>query len=126
MNVYCELGKFFCCGKSVHKVRDCPTFKGQDKLRVQAQDIGSNVYAQKRITFMLFALGVSKRPLPPWWTSMLKVFCLDIYYILDPGATLSFVTPLVAKKFEILPDILYEPFIVSNPLGDSVVEKHSV
>ena len=56
----------FGFGKSVHKVRDCPTFKGQDKLRVQAQDIGSNVYAQKRITFMLFALGVDKRVLTMW------------------------------------------------------------
>ena len=36
------------------------------------------------------------------------------------GATLSFVTPLVAKKFNILPDNLHEPFIVSTPVGESV------
>ena len=40
-----------------------------------------------------------------------------------PDATLSFVTPLVAKKFYILRDILHEPFIVSTPLGESVVAK---
>ena len=48
---------------------------------------------------------------------MLKVFFIDVYALLDPGATLSFVTPLVAKKFEILPDILNEPFMMSTPLG---------
>ena len=56
-------------------------------------------------------------------TSMLKVFSLDVYALLDPGATLTFVTPLIAKKFEILPDIFHEPFIVSTPVGESVVAK---
>ena len=41
-------------------------------------------------------------------TGMLKVLSLDVYALLDPDATLSFFTPLVAKKFEILPDILHE------------------
>ena len=54
---------------------------------------------------------------------MLKIFTLDVYVLLDPGATLSFVTPLVAKKFDVLPDILHEPFLVSTPLGESVVTK---
>ena len=33
---------------------------------------------------------------------MLKVFSIDVYAFLDLGAILSFVTPLVAKKFDIL------------------------
>ena len=41
--------------------------------------------------------------------------------MLDPEATLSLVTPLVAMKFEIVPDILDEPFSVSTPEGASVV-----
>ena len=32
---------------------------------------------------------------------LLKVFSIDVYALLDPGATLSFVTPLVDKKFDI-------------------------
>ena len=36
---------------------------------------------------------------------------------------MSFVTPLVAMKFDILPDILDEIFSVSTPVGDSVVAK---
>ena len=38
-------------------------------------------------------------------------------------STLSYVTPLVAKKFDILPDIWNEPFIVSTPVGELVVAK---
>ena len=54
---------------------------------------------------------------------MLKVYSIDVYVLLDPGDTLSFVTPLVAKKFNILPDVLHEPFIVSTPVGESIVVK---
>ena len=54
---------------------------------------------------------------------ILKIFTLDVYALLDPGATLSFVTPLVAKKFDVLADILHEPFLVSTPVGESVVPK---
>ena len=56
-------------------------------------------------------------------TSMLKVFSIDVYDLLDLSATLSFVTPLVSKKFDILPDILNEPFILSTSVGESVVAK---
>ena len=51
-------------------------------------------------------------------TSMFKVFSLDLYALIDPDATLSFVTPLIAKRFEILLDILHEPFVVSSTLGE--------
>ena len=33
-------------------------------------------------------------------TDMLQVFLIDVYALLDPGATLYFVTPLVATKFD--------------------------
>ena len=54
---------------------------------------------------------------------MLKVFSLDIYALIDPGPTSLFVTPLVAKKIDILPDIFYETFMVSTPMHESVVTK---
>ncbi|KAH0644675.1 hypothetical protein KY284_032559 [Solanum tuberosum] len=41
----------------------------------------------------------------------------------NTGATLSFVTPSVAMKFEILSEVLLEPFTVSTPVGYSVVAK---
>ena len=30
------------------------------------------------------------------------------------------VTPLVANQFDLLPEILHEPFLVSTPMGDIV------
>ena len=55
---------------------------------------------------------------------MLNVFSINVYALFYIGATLSFVTRPVAKKFDTLPDIFYEPFIVSTPVGESVVPKN--
>ena len=56
---------------------------------------------------------------------MLRVFSIDVYALLDTGATFSFVTPLIARKFDILPDILNEPFMVTTPVGELVVVERS-
>ena len=50
-----------------------------------------------------------------------KVFSIDVYALLDLGDTLSFVTPLVAKKFDIFPYVLHEPFIVSTLVYELIV-----
>ncbi|KAF3680585.1 hypothetical protein FXO38_02229 [Capsicum annuum] len=41
----------------------------------------------------------------------------------DPGSSLSYVTPLVAVNFEISAEKIPEPFLVSTPVGESVVAK---
>lgn len=45
----------------------------------------------------------------------------DVYDLLDTGATLSFVTPDVAMRFDVLPDLLLDPFSISTRLGDSMM-----
>ena len=50
---------------------------------------------------------------------MLQVFSTSVYALLDPGSTLSFVTPLLAFNFEILLEVLHDPIVVSTPLGKS-------
>ena len=60
---------------------------------------------------------------PDWVNGMLQVFSIDVYVFLDPGATLSFVNPLLARKFNILHDILNEHFMVTTSVDDSVVAK---
>ena len=52
---------------------------------------------------------------------MLQLFSFDLCCLLDPGATLSFVTPVVAIRFEILPDIIDDAFLVFALVGDTVV-----
>jgi len=54
---------------------------------------------------------------------MLKVFQLDVYALLDPSATLSFMTPYVAMSFDILLDVLLDPFFVSTQVSNSIVAK---
>ena len=56
-------------------------------------------------------------------TGMLQVFSIIVYALLDVDATLSFVTPLVAMKFDVLPDVLIEPFSVTTLVGYSVITK---
>ncbi|XP_070057007.1 uncharacterized protein [Nicotiana tomentosiformis] len=56
-------------------------------------------------------------------TGMLTVFTFDVYALMDPGSTLSYVTPYLAKKFGIEPKKLYEPFEVSTPVGELVIAR---
>ena len=112
----------FSCGKSGHKIRYCPNLKSQDKGSGQAQASDSSDAPQKN-RFYAFSSRGEQETSPDLVTGMLKVFSPDVYSLLDPGATLSFVTPLVAKNFDILPDILHESFIVSTPVDESVIAK---
>ena len=43
--------------------------------------------------------------------------------MLDLGATLSFATPLASWKFDVLLDVLIEPFSICTLMGDFVVAK---
>ena len=53
----------------------------------------------------------------------LRVFNLDVYALLDPGATLSFVTPYITVNFNVSPETLPEPCSVSTPIGDPVIAR---
>ncbi|XP_070057547.1 uncharacterized protein [Nicotiana tomentosiformis] len=55
-------------------------------------------------------------------TGILSVSSYDVYALIDPGSTLSYVTPLVASKFGIKPKLI-EPFEVSTPVGDPVIAR---
>ncbi|XP_069143408.1 uncharacterized protein [Solanum lycopersicum] len=112
----------FGWGKSVHKVREFPNVRIQDKGSGQAQASGSTKAPKKNRFYAVCCRGEQEIS-PDVVTSMLKLFSIDVHALLDFGATLSFVTPLVAKKFDILPDFLHEPFIVSTPVGEFVIAK---
>ena len=51
-------------------------------------------------------------------TRMSRVFDLDIYGLLDPRATLSFVTPYLLLQFNVSGKTLSKPFSVSTPIID--------
>ena len=82
----------------------------------QAQVSGSNEAPKNNRFYALRSRGEQETS-PGVVTGLLKVFYIDAYALLDPGDTLSFVTPLVAKKFDMLLDTLHEHFIVSTLVG---------
>ncbi|XP_070025994.1 uncharacterized protein [Nicotiana sylvestris] len=57
-------------------------------------------------------------------TGMLTIFTFDVYALIDPGSTLSYVTSYVAKKFGIEPEKLCEPFEVCTLVGESVIARY--
>ena len=65
---YCDcvvgMDNCFGYGKSVHKVRDCPNLKGQDKGSGQSKASRSNMDPLKKNHFYALFLGVNKRVLP--------------------------------------------------------------
>ncbi|MDV3188739.1 MAG: hypothetical protein Q8834_02910, partial [Candidatus Phytoplasma australasiaticum] len=56
-------------------------------------------------------------------TGMLKIFDFYVYTLIDPGATLFFVTHFVAKKFQVIPKLLHESYEVSIPIGASIIAR---
>ncbi|XP_070025891.1 uncharacterized protein [Nicotiana sylvestris] len=54
-------------------------------------------------------------------TGILTVQSHDVYARIDPGSTLSYVTPFVAMEFGKEPEQLHEPFSVSTSVGESIL-----
>lgn len=54
---------------------------------------------------------------------MLQIISINVYDLLNPGATFSCVTSLVDISFYVLPDILFEPFFVTTLVGISILSK---
>ena len=74
-------------------VRDFPNVRIQGKGNSQAQSSGPNSEVPKRNRFYaLEARGEQKISLNVV-TGMLQVFFINVYALLNPSATLSFVTP---------------------------------
>ena len=53
-------------------------------------------------------------------TGMLHVFSFPVCVLLHPRSNLSYVTPLVDSKFDVLHEFLNEPFLVSTHIGDNI------
>lgn len=54
-------------------------------------------------------------------TCMLHIFSHDIYMLIDPRSTLSYVTPYMVEKFCFEPENIFEPFSVVTSVGESIV-----
>ena len=104
-------------------MRDCSTFKARGKESNQAQARGPSFDAPKKNHFYALLSMGDQEYSPDVVTSMLQLFPINVYELLDTTAILSFVTPLVSIKIDVLPIVLVVPFLVSTPVGDYVVAK---
>ncbi|XP_070047138.1 uncharacterized protein [Nicotiana tomentosiformis] len=58
---------------------------------------------------------------PDMVVGILSVFSLNVYALIDPGSTLSYISPFVASSCGKKPELLRQLFEVSTPVGESVV-----
>lgn len=86
--------------------------------------LGGKVQGSAQRTNLLYALHARKEveKTVDVINDLLKVK-FDVYAFLDPCANLSFVTPFLANKFSVCPEVLQEPFEVYTPMGELVVAR---
>ncbi|KAF3616825.1 RNA-directed DNA polymerase -like protein [Capsicum annuum] len=100
-------GVFFGCGKQGHMIRECPhATSGQRPNKLYA-----------------FQTQQDQENSPDVVTGTLQIFHVHVYDLLDPGASLCFVTPYIEGDFGISPEILAEPFSVSTPVGKTIIAR---
>ncbi|XP_060217036.1 uncharacterized protein LOC132644459 [Lycium barbarum] len=131
----CCSGSNICygCGQPGHIQRNCPSVR-QGTGGNQTQSVNSSVPhnnqtqagrvparsgntsgGPNRLYALIGCQDIDNRT--DVVTGILTVFSFDVYALMDPGSTLSYVTPYVARKFGIAPEKLKEPFEVSTPVG---------
>ena len=83
-------------------VRDCPHNRGQDGGNTQPRPTPQSAAAVeplKRNRFCAFNGRDEQEKSADVVTGTLQVFSTSFYSLLDPGSTISFVTPLLALTF---------------------------
>ncbi|XP_070002521.1 uncharacterized protein [Nicotiana sylvestris] len=58
---------------------------------------------------------------PDVFTSIVTIQSHDVYSLIDPGSTLSFITPYVFMEFGMESKQLHKPFSISTPAGESIM-----
>ena len=76
---------FVGCGKSGHKVN----IKGQDKSNVLHKASGYYVDAQRKTHFYALLYNGEQESSLDKVIGMLQIFSINLYYLIDPGDTLS-------------------------------------
>ncbi|XP_070004325.1 uncharacterized protein [Nicotiana sylvestris] len=54
-------------------------------------------------------------------TGILSIFSIDMYALINPGSTLSYISRFVASKWDREPELLHKSFEVSTLMGESVI-----
>lgn len=122
----CQHGTNTCykCGAIGHILKDCPIWRQNDEgirptlfLQGRKDEVITEVLmlgqAEEQIIVMDCRQDLKNSP--NIMNGILRVFSFDVYALLNLGTTLSFVTPYLDNKFEILFESLLKSFNVSTP-----------
>ncbi|XP_070010221.1 uncharacterized protein [Nicotiana sylvestris] len=113
---YLELSICYGCGMRGHIHRHCRASR-QGEGRGTTQ---SSIQAVATSSAPSPAQGTPAPASQDVVTGILTIQSHDVYALIDPGSTLSYVTPFVAMGFGIEPDQLHEPFLVSTLVSESI------
>ncbi|XP_070034703.1 uncharacterized protein [Nicotiana tomentosiformis] len=108
---------------SVHPSRHESQFlAGRGRGRGRGSSLGGNQNRSYALT------GQQDQEFSPDIVIGMLIICShDACALIDPGSTLSCITPFVARKFGIVPEILSDPlsdpFVVSTPVGESIIAR---
>nr|XP_009791861.1 PREDICTED: uncharacterized protein LOC104239024 [Nicotiana sylvestris] len=108
-----ELSVCYGCGMRGHIQRHC-------HMSLQGAGRGTTQPASPAAATSL-APCPSREASPDVVTSILTVQSNDMYALIDLGSTLSYVTPFVVMEFGKEPEQLHELFLVSTPVGESIL-----
>ncbi|XP_060190366.1 uncharacterized protein LOC132619489 [Lycium barbarum] len=143
-------GACFVCGRQGHQMKDClvkggtgssaqstgsaggsssasvamrPTGRGTPALAGRGRGRGG-VPGSSGPSNRIYALAnrQDQEASPNVVTGILLVFSRSVYALIDPGSTLSYISPLVANEIRIESEPI-EPFEVATPVGDSVIAR---
>ena len=109
------MGNFSGCGKIGHMKRDCPKMKSQGRENYKAQESSPNPDDPKKNFIYVIHCSVDQEESPDVVNDILQFFSINMY-------DLSFGTTLVARKFNMIPDVPIEPFF-KTPMGVSIMAR---
>ncbi|XP_019237473.1 PREDICTED: uncharacterized protein LOC109217663 [Nicotiana attenuata] len=123
----------YTCGRPGHMMRDCPNRDsgGMAQPTSSATESFMSVHPSRRESQSSVGRGRGKGRGSSSSGNQNRIYALagrqdqesspDV--VTDPGSTLSYITPFAAGKFGIVPEILSDPFTVSTPVGESIIDR---
>ncbi|XP_070022346.1 uncharacterized protein [Nicotiana sylvestris] len=98
-----------------YMMRDCPNRGGGGMAQPTGSVSGSSLSVRPPVQYFQQSIGHGR--------GILSVFSYDVCALIDSRSTLSYVTPFVANKFGVEPELISKPLAVSTMIGDFMIAR---